>query len=457
MIIRISNPIIDKNEKTYLQADISAAETSLSVQNNEGFSADDYVVVGKIGDEQTELRKIDSVSGNNTIVTDALIFNHSIDAPITYIKYNQYRVYSSATKTGAYLAVDVATGIEVDQKFSEFDDTAGDSTTWYKFRFYNSTTLEWSDYSDLIQGIGYTDDSVRAIMDRIYIIGNDPNKKAISEEDMLTILNDGYRQAVSRVMTEDHKFYLKKGYIDIENSYNTGTVSIDDGDTTVTGTDTVWDTDWTGKKIAFGEEGYPYTITSVDSTTGITLSRAYNGADDLSDSTYIIYQDEFTVYDASDGEQVEDLRKVEQVIDEDGYEVPEYDFDRSESGYFLKRSGTDFRLCINYELGTSDRTGRWTVMYVYQPSKMDSMADVPELPTGFDSVLENYGLQKLFERIGDTKRSYNYGQAFEKALRSMLKRGTRRTQRPKAFRLRPTRSGGRLNHDRDWYKDIFSR
>src|SRR3990167_1455536 len=102
-IIRAANVNIDNNEITLLTAAVAAAGTTLTVQNNEGFSNSDYVVLEKMGSELAEIVKIDTtsgISGNTTIVTGATKFAHVVDTPITYIKYNQVRFYRATSKTG---------------------------------------------------------------------------------------------------------------------------------------------------------------------------------------------------------------------------------------------------------------------------------------------------------------------------------------------------------------------
>jgi hypothetical protein len=92
----ITSRLPDINEpKTYLTASVAAAGTALTVANNAGFVANDYIVTGKPGQESAELHKISSVSGDTTIniVGDAMDLAASVETPVTFIKYNQVRFY----------------------------------------------------------------------------------------------------------------------------------------------------------------------------------------------------------------------------------------------------------------------------------------------------------------------------------------------------------------------------
>jgi len=456
MIIRINNPIIEQNEQTFLDSDVVVDATSHGVQNSGGFNANDYAVMGEYGLEQAELKQIASITDNTNLVTDALKFPHSIDTPLTYIKYNKIYVYSATSKTGTYSAVGNY-DIEVDQKFTEVEDTSGDTDTWYKIRFHNSTSNEFSDYADPVKGSGYDDDSVRSVMDRIYINGNDPDRKVLTEEEMMVILNDGYRQAINKVIAEDPKFYLKKAYIVVVNSYDTGTVSVSDSSTAVTGVSTLWDTNdiTAGMKMNLGSQGYPFQIDSLDDTTPETvlaLTENYTDEDDLSSSTYIIYQDEYTIYEEGNAETsgVTDFRKIYKVINESGRTVYEYDIkEDDETGFFVKRVNDNFKFCLNYIPATTNAKGKWTIWYIYQPPKLDSVGDIPELPKGFDYVLQEYGLYRLRQRANDKTDAAIHRKAFEVGLGQIIRYGTKRGGKLRQFRL-PKRRSKEDDFDSNW-------
>jgi len=79
-------------------------------------------------------------------------------------------------------------------------------------------------------------------------------------------------------------------YVYTKGTCSTGTVSVSSGSTSVTGSDTTWTSSHEGMFIRFGDERYYYTIASVSGNTSLTISPAYQGADDLSDSSYTIFQ-----------------------------------------------------------------------------------------------------------------------------------------------------------------------
>jgi len=460
MIIRIQHPDISGNEKTYLSSPASASSTTLTVQNIKGFSIGQYVVLGTVGDEQTEIIRIHTSTtptGSTITLASGTVFAHAVNTPITYIPFNQVALYKSSSKGGSYAIIGAAVNLQVDEPHTEIDDATGTTSTWYKTRYYNSSTTTWSSYSGEIQGSGYKPNSLKKIIDKASVITDDKDHDALTFDEKIDIVNDGYEQVVNRLEKADHKRFVKKAYVDVKNSYNTGSIAVDDGETTVTGTGTTWSTGWTGKKIIFGNEAFPYEIASVDDAETITLTRAYAGSgDDLSGETYKIFQDEYTLYDESTGIALSDFKKIEQVIDKNGVIANEFDMHRTEAGYYLKREGDNLKFCLNYQPATSDHEGRWTIWYRYQPTKLEDMEDEPEFPQGYSGILVSYLAAKIRERQEDLEGVSYYMGEYMLSSNKLIREVNPRTNEKKGFRIDRNLSGG-TETDLDWIDDKYSR
>lgn len=134
-------------EKTYLSADEAASQTTLSVENSLGFSANDYIVLDVLGNDIAELLQISTCtsSGQNAItIKTATKFAHDSGAPIRRLKYNQRKFYRSAdaitytelTSEGSPVTIHVD-----DPEGTRLEDSTGTSAYYYKVTYYNSTTL----------------------------------------------------------------------------------------------------------------------------------------------------------------------------------------------------------------------------------------------------------------------------------------------------------------------------
>lgn len=134
------------SESTEFSAEEAVAQTQLSVKNAQGFSEDDYVILGRLGHEKAELRQVASVASDLTSITisSATKFVHEEGEPITKIFYNQRKFYRASSETGTYSHLSSESSpkeIEVDKPEGTFlEDTGGSSTSWYKATYYNSTT-----------------------------------------------------------------------------------------------------------------------------------------------------------------------------------------------------------------------------------------------------------------------------------------------------------------------------
>jgi len=166
--ILVSHPEISQNNKTFINTDSSSGASSFAVDNGLKFSIAQYILVGNITAEKTELlRTHDSTSPTSTTITlDATTSNyaHSRGDIITFIPYNQIEIYRSTDSGSTYSLLDTV-NIRVDSENTYYNHTSGASTDYYKIRFKNETDTTYSQYSDGIIGNGYVSNSSGAIIE----------------------------------------------------------------------------------------------------------------------------------------------------------------------------------------------------------------------------------------------------------------------------------------------------
>jgi hypothetical protein len=164
-IIQVSNNPVIVLPKTSLTANVSTAGTALTVANNEGFVANDYILIGSFGDDTSEIRKISTVATGFTINVDALEFNHPKGTPVSKILFNQVKVYRSATRTGTY-ELQATVDLETGSAYTEYIDSAT-GTVYFKTAYFNAHSSALSDYSDIIASTGYESNSLFNIRRRV--------------------------------------------------------------------------------------------------------------------------------------------------------------------------------------------------------------------------------------------------------------------------------------------------
>jgi hypothetical protein len=143
-------------EKTDFSADEAIGQTVLSVDNNQGFIADDYIILGRLSQETSELAQVYSVSSDLKSITIKIATRHSHfkGDPITKILYNQRKFYRSTSKTGTFSHLSTEgspVDIEVDKPDGTiFEDTTGSSTSWYKSTYFNTESGKETSIDDAI-------------------------------------------------------------------------------------------------------------------------------------------------------------------------------------------------------------------------------------------------------------------------------------------------------------------
>jgi len=129
-------------ELSYITADIAANVGSIIVENSQGLTANDYIIIERIGVETAEVIKIASVSGQTLTLSTNTSFAHKQGIQVQKVLFNQRKFYRSSTRTGTYsLLTDGRVDIEVDRPDGTFfEDSTGTSSLWYKATYYNVQT-----------------------------------------------------------------------------------------------------------------------------------------------------------------------------------------------------------------------------------------------------------------------------------------------------------------------------
>ncbi len=184
--VPIKNPDLSSEEHSYLTLAGTASTTNITVADYEGFSDNDYLVIGPYGKERTEILKIDDASIDATITLDSSYYPayaHPANTVVTKTPWNIYSLESGSTETGSFSVLGTAE-LEVDDEYSYYNDTSGTSTDWYKVRFYNSETATYSDYSDAVQAIGYKANSRGRLKEMVKSLFGDKYGKWVDDSDL---------------------------------------------------------------------------------------------------------------------------------------------------------------------------------------------------------------------------------------------------------------------------------
>ncbi len=143
-------------EKTFLRENVSLEATTLLIKNAGNFVINDFIVIGTIGTETAEIRRIDSISSDlrEIVITEKINFNHGKLEPIQVIRFDKRKFYRSDSEDGAYSHLSSEgspVDIQVDiPEGTRFEDATGNNTHYYKATYWNSFSGDESSLDDAV-------------------------------------------------------------------------------------------------------------------------------------------------------------------------------------------------------------------------------------------------------------------------------------------------------------------
>lgn len=169
-IIKIVNPPIENETRTYLTTDVATAETVLSTVDNTGFvvsgTDDYYTIIGEYGNQKPEIVLVDADgagTSNTGFTIGALKFSHEASDPVTFMRYNQIQIYG-ATETGGTKTLITIIDIDPSEKYTTYSYD-GTTYTYFYTAYYNAKDDEISSYSDEITSASFTRRSIKRIIE----------------------------------------------------------------------------------------------------------------------------------------------------------------------------------------------------------------------------------------------------------------------------------------------------
>ena len=177
----ISDLLIDPPAQTLLSTDTQSGSGSLQVTNTSGFFANQILLIGDAGNQNSEIVYCSSTTPPNSLsLTNNTQFAHTANTPVTVLYYDEIFWYVGATDQAptTFLA---SANIVADQPTTNYDDLAA-NTGYYYAQFHNSVGSTNSVYSAPSPVGGYTLLSARAIIDAALGLINKQTSSVFSDE-----------------------------------------------------------------------------------------------------------------------------------------------------------------------------------------------------------------------------------------------------------------------------------
>ena len=189
-MIRALHPDVTENPQTFITRKAPANQQHMDVLDTSDFVVGDLIIIGDIGAEQTEIRRISEILSKEAInITQPLGFTHEKNCRITATKYDSVAFYKAETIDGTYTQVALKP-IAINEPHTLYDDTGSFSSDFFKIRYVNSYTTTYSVYSDAISQGGFPKYSLASITDAFLSEIQDKSQKFYTRDDIKTWVND---------------------------------------------------------------------------------------------------------------------------------------------------------------------------------------------------------------------------------------------------------------------------
>lgn len=163
-VVKVSLPATPDQPVTYLSSSILASATALTVADNNGFSQNDFALIGQLGVDTTEIQRITgAVSAGTSLTTNATTFPHPVDVLVAKILWDQIEFSGATTITGTKTVI-ATTNIQPDRPDTTYV-VSGTTYAFYFARFKNSFTSTFSPYSIGVPAGGYSTNQIRYVKD----------------------------------------------------------------------------------------------------------------------------------------------------------------------------------------------------------------------------------------------------------------------------------------------------
>ncbi len=204
---KIANPTLDGNDKTLVSSDTVATATTLPVLSTNGFvitgTSDYYILIGNYGEEKAEIKLVDANGANtdaDSFTVAALSFSHSASDPVTFIDYNQLKIYGRTTTGGTNVLI-ATINLDPSRQYTDYT-YEGATYSYFVTSYYNSTDDKESAYSEEITSTTFSQISAKKVIEsglRKAMTSIDENQGSkLSWDIAIDVLNDGLDEIMAR-------------------------------------------------------------------------------------------------------------------------------------------------------------------------------------------------------------------------------------------------------------------
>lgn len=196
--LRIPNPNLLQNEKTFIDSDYISGSTIIVVSSFT-FASNDMVVAGETGDKKTELGYLQGLTPPaNISLLNPFNFNHNKGTILYRTDWDYVAIEGTAPNSTLFNQL-VKIPIQWDKRQTIYIHTAGTDFWNYRIRFYNSVLGIYSEYSPTVPGAGFERNDVGQMIINVRRKIRDINRDRYSDSDIIQLLDSAQLDAMSYI------------------------------------------------------------------------------------------------------------------------------------------------------------------------------------------------------------------------------------------------------------------
>lgn len=164
--LRVVHPNVENYQRTSMKAQAAAATNSISVGDNNGFSENDYIILGQVGDSKTEEVQINAAvtRGTSIPVDGSSAFAHELHSPVTKIIERQIKIYGNNSDSNSGGTLIDTINIDWTSSYQTLFTVTGTNYSYYYATFTDGTTE--GSASETIPATGHENNIVMRIIER---------------------------------------------------------------------------------------------------------------------------------------------------------------------------------------------------------------------------------------------------------------------------------------------------
>lgn len=225
IVLRADNRILASTTRySYLTLNNASGAGTIAVVNTEGFSADDFIIIGDFGKEDAEIFRIGAVNSTNktlTLLTSAgagttTRFAHAESTKVSFIPYDTVRFYWTAAlgtiadETPTFATTTPLTGytaLEAANTYTSYTDSSHTSGFGW-FIYKNSVTTVVSTNSNSIPYAGFSQNTVQQVFADFDSLLNVSEQKLVTMSDKFSWINEAIMLVKNKLNLSNAEYFV---------------------------------------------------------------------------------------------------------------------------------------------------------------------------------------------------------------------------------------------------------